>query len=242
LTLKKNNPSQDHLWWRLVRFGFRLLYNEMAWTYDTVSWAVSLGQWREWQRAGISFLVGRHVLELAHGPGHMLPELEASGFEVVGLDLSEAMGRMARARLRRTGMIVPLVRASAHSLPFAADVFDSAFATFPTDFIADERTISSLYRALKPEGRLVIVLGARLTSGSLLGGVIEWLSEITGQREFPDAKEPHSEQWHLARQRFLSAGFSLEIEQVELSASIVTIAIAYKRAKESPQSGRSNRL
>jgi ubiquinone/menaquinone biosynthesis C-methylase UbiE len=128
-------------------------------------------------------------------------------------------------------MNVPLVRASAHSLPFATEIFDSVFATFPTDFIADERTISSLYRTLKPEGRLIIVLGARLTSGGLLGGAVEWLYEITGQREFPEGKEPQSERWHLARQRFVAAGFRLQIEQVELSASLVTIAIAYKREK-----------
>jgi hypothetical protein len=44
------------LWWRLVRFGFRLLYNEMAFTYDAVSAVVSLGEWRSWQRAALNFL------------------------------------------------------------------------------------------------------------------------------------------------------------------------------------------
>ena len=35
--------SLEKTWWSLIRFGFRLLYNEMAFTYDTVSWVVSLG-------------------------------------------------------------------------------------------------------------------------------------------------------------------------------------------------------
>ncbi len=36
------------LWVGLIKFGFRLLYQEMAWTYDWVSWLVSLGEWRRW--------------------------------------------------------------------------------------------------------------------------------------------------------------------------------------------------
>jgi SAM-dependent methyltransferase len=230
LTLEKNSPDQYHLWRRLVRYGFRLLYNEMAWTYDAVSWAVSLGQWREWQRTGLSFLVGRHVLELAHGPGHMLLELEASGFKPVGLDLSEAMGRIAGARLHRAGKNVPLIRASAYSLPFVTEIFDSVLATFPTEFIVDERTISSLYRALKPDGRLVIVPEARLMGGGPLRGGVEWLYRVTGQRGFPDGKEPQGDPWHLAGMRFVAAGFRLQVEQVELEGSIVTVVVAHKPA------------
>ena len=83
------------VWLQFLRFGFRLLYNELAWTYDIVSWIVSLGQWREWQKAGLQFLSGENILELAHGPGHILVELEEAGFKVTGLDLSESMGQMA---------------------------------------------------------------------------------------------------------------------------------------------------
>ncbi|MCZ7544410.1 MAG: hypothetical protein M5R40_13175 [Anaerolineae bacterium] len=50
----------ERLWWALVRFGFRLLYNELAFTYDLVSRVVSLGQWRAWQRAAFS-LSGRRA-------------------------------------------------------------------------------------------------------------------------------------------------------------------------------------
>ncbi|MGD8854953.1 MAG: hypothetical protein PVG33_01370, partial [Chloroflexota bacterium] len=32
-------------WHNLLKLGFGLLYNQMAWSYDLVSWAVSRGQW-----------------------------------------------------------------------------------------------------------------------------------------------------------------------------------------------------
>ncbi|MCB9446672.1 MAG: class I SAM-dependent methyltransferase, partial [Ardenticatenaceae bacterium] len=50
------------LWKKLIRFGFRLLYNELAWTYDAVSWLVSLGDWRSWQQAALPFVLGPDVL------------------------------------------------------------------------------------------------------------------------------------------------------------------------------------
>ena len=50
------------LWVTLVRFGFRLLYYELAWTYDLVSWLVSLGEWVRWHRAGLPFVQGPNVL------------------------------------------------------------------------------------------------------------------------------------------------------------------------------------
>ena len=232
MTRENSVPEERHLWRRFVRFGFRLLYNELAWSYDAVSWAVSLGQWRDWQRAGIPFLVGRRVLEVAHGPGHMLLELEASGFEAVGLDLSEAMGRLASRRLRRTGKSVPLVRASAGALPFAREAFDSALATFPTEFIAEEGTISSLYRALKPGGRLVIVPEARLTGGGLISDAIEFLYTVTGQRGSPGGADSQGDRRNIARLRFVDSGFSLKLEQVVIEGSVVTVLVAHKRARQ----------
>ena len=67
-------------WWALVRFGFRLLYNELAFTYDTVSWVVSLGAWRCWVDAALAHLDGQSpVLELAHGPGNLHIDLALAG-------------------------------------------------------------------------------------------------------------------------------------------------------------------
>jgi ubiquinone/menaquinone biosynthesis C-methylase UbiE len=216
------------LWRRLIEFGFRLLYNELAWTYDLVSWIVSLGQWRAWQRAGLEFLTGRRVLELAHGPGHMLLALERAGFQAVGFDLSPFMGRLAGRRLRKADVPVPLVRGRAERLPFAGESFDSILATFPTAFIAQPETIAALYRALRPGGRLVIVPEARLTRRSPLHRLIDWLFAITGQRQGPVREHASSPLWSEVGELFQAAGFDVALQNVSLPKSQVWVVVAEK--------------
>lgn len=179
------------LWWAFVRFFFRLLYNEFAWTYDLVAWVVSLGQWKAWTRTAIPHLQGERVLELAHGPGHLLVSMAKRGLAPMGLDLSPHMGRLARRRLRRAGLFVPLVRARAQALPFCDGCFDSAVATFPTGFIVDPATLRETARVLhssgpaagRSGGRLVVVAWARLSERDPLSRFIGWLYRVTGQGE-----------------------------------------------------------
>lgn len=220
------------LWWRLVRLGFRLLYNEMAWSYDVVSWLASLGAWRQWQRTALPHVCGPRVLEIAHGPGHMLLSLVAEGYEVTGLDLSPAMGRIARRRLRARGAEPRLVRGRAQALPFATHHFDTLLSTFPTAFVADPLTMGEAYRVLRPGGRFLIVPEGHLTGRSFLHRFVNWLYTITGQRseEFAVDADHYwpsaSPRWHHFRQQMEATGFALEIAHVALSGSGATVLIA----------------
>lgn len=221
----------SHLWWGLIRFGFRLLYNELAWTYDLVSWVVSLGQWRRWQQAGLPFLTGRRILEIAHGTGHMLLAMKTVGLEVVGFDLSPAMGRIASGRLRRAGIIVPLVRGRAQSLPFAPESFDSALSTFPTDFLLMPETLAAVYQALRPGGRYVIVIAGFMAGSGPLVRFLEWLYRITGQRGGRDTESSLLEEsplWQRAQRQFAAAGFVTRLEQVRLASSQALVIVAEK--------------
>lgn len=209
-------------WWRLVGVGFHLLYNQLAWTYDAVSWVVSLGQWREWQRAALPFVRGPRVLDLAHGPGHLLADMRRRGYVAVGLDLSPAMGWLAR----RHGP-APTVRGRGQRLPFSAETFDTVVATFPAPFILEPDTLAAIERILSAEGVLVIVPGARLTGGGAVERVIEWLYAITGQR--PDSAAPDA--WvRVWQQRLHAAGFRAEQHDIPLPRSRVTVVVARRRA------------
>jgi ubiquinone/menaquinone biosynthesis C-methylase UbiE len=167
----------------LIRTFFRLLYGPFAWTYDGVAWLVSLGQWKAWGRTPLRYLQGPRVLELAHGPGHLLTAMNRAGLAPIGLDLSPQMGRLARARLWRAGLPVRLVRGRAQALPFRDGAFSGIAATFPTEFIVDPRTAREAARVLAPTGSVVVVAAALLTGRGPLVKFLEWLYKVTGQRE-----------------------------------------------------------
>ena len=140
----------------LRTFLFRLLYNELAFTYDAVSRLVSLGHWRGWQRCALRYLPAPEegiVLELAHGTGDLQIDLQRHGYETVAFDLSSAMGRLARRKLQRTRLRADIVRADALRLPYRSGSFAAAVCTFPTSFVFCEQVLAELARVLRPPGR-----------------------------------------------------------------------------------------
>ncbi len=227
------------LYGNLLRLGFRLLYQEMAWSYDAVSWLVSFGAWQDWQRAALPYIKGPNVLEIGHGPGHMLLALDQAGFDVTGVDLSPQMACLSRRRLRDGGATVPLLRAMAQHLPFRARAFDSVLATFPTEYIVARETLAAVHRVLGDNGRLVIVPFARLSGQSMPVRFVEWLYRITGQRPqgqmLDSSPSPVAQPtlWEQTKGRFQQAGFDATIETVTLSNSEVTIMIVTKEAADS---------
>jgi len=170
------------LWSAFIRTFFRLLYGPCAWAYDGVAWLVSLGQWTAWGRATLDYLDGPMVLELAHGPGHLLLAMSRRGWTPVGLDLSPQMGRLARRRLRQAGLPIRLVRARAQALPFRDRAFSAVVATFPTEFILDPRTAREVARTLTPHGSVAVAALARLSGRDPASRFLEWLYRVTGQR------------------------------------------------------------
>ena len=210
------------IWHTLLRIGFRLLYNELAWTYDLVSWVVSLGAWREWQLASLSFVKGTTVLEIAHGPGHMLLAMKRAGFEVTGLDLSAYMSQQARHHLQKANLSLPLLRGAAQALPLADNTFDTVLTTFPTDFVLESATLTAVFRVLKPNGRFVVMPSGYLTGNNFIHRSIEWLYAITGQRQ---TAVTH---WEPISQRFTAAGFSVSIHNITLENSIALVIVAQK--------------
>lgn len=224
-------PLPLRVWRRLVRFGFRLLYNEMAFTYDLVSQIVSLGEWRCWQRAALSHLdvaPGARVLEIAHGTGNLQLDLRAAGLHSVGLDLSRAMGRIARRKLTRRGIMPALVRGRAQALPFPNGSFPAVLSTFPTEFIVDPATLAEVYRVLQPGGRLVFVPNGTLTGGGPARQGLELAYRATGQRgPWPPGVEA----------RFEDAGFALTAAKVLCKRSYATVLIATKGAQNAAPVG-----
>ncbi len=203
----------------LIRFAFAQFYTRFAWTYDTVASVVSFGEWRVWGEAALAFVPpGAHVLEIAHGPGHLHRSLRQRGLAVVGIDLSPQMGRLTRERvLRATGHPPRLLRASALRLPFADAAFDRVVSTFPAEFIFHPDTLNDARRILRPDGALVIVPTARFRQHGPFTALIESAYRITGQRASQEQVE--------ARMAALTrdSGLSFSSHRVETPRASVTV-------------------
>ena len=231
------------LWRSFIRLFFRLLYHELAWTYDLVAWIVSFGQWKVWGRAAIPHVQGPRVLELAHGPGHLLAAMTRTGFAPVGLDLSPQMGRLARARLlraypamnRRADTARPaqaawsqstqsrvstpgLVLARAQAMPFRSSSFNSVVSTFPAEFIVQAETLKEIARVMQDGGRAVVVPGVAFKR-SLPARALEWLYTVTGQQEPAPPR---------LAEALAKAGLAIKFEREPMGMVDVLIAVATK--------------
>ena len=87
-----------------------------------------MGRWRQWLVSGAR---GR-TLDIGCGTGRNLPRY-AADCQIIGLDPSAE----ALAKARQRAPCVPLVRASAHALPFRPHAFDTVvsglvFCSVPT--------------------------------------------------------------------------------------------------------------
>jgi ubiquinone/menaquinone biosynthesis C-methylase UbiE len=213
-------------WLRLVDWGFFLLYNDLAWLYDPVSWLASLGHWHAWQRTMLAYLPGRgQVLEVGAGPGHMLVALSQAGLSVTGLDLSPAMLSLARSRLRRDRVRVDLCRGEATGLPFGPSSFDAVIAAFPTAYAHDQRWPAQVWQVLRPGGRLVIVERATFETRGVMARAIDWVYHATGQnRPRPDLGDI-----------LALAGFLVERPVVPVDDTAVHLVVAQKTREPSPR-------
>jgi ubiquinone/menaquinone biosynthesis C-methylase UbiE len=212
-------PPHLRLFYRGLRVFFAWLYHGLAWTYDGVAAIVSLGMWQDWVFSVIPFLEGPRVLELGHGPGHLQAALLSRGLRVYGLDESRQMGRQAYQRARWKGLSPALSRGLAQQMPFAAGAFQQVTATFPSEYILDERTFREIWRVLAPGGQVVILPLAWITGKGLLERAAAWLFRATGQAPAWNER---------ALDPVRRAGFEPRVERINLKSSQVLIIIACK--------------
>jgi len=98
-------------------------------------------------------LAGKDVLELGCGEAEWSRALARLGANVVGLDVSPRRLEYARAALTRDGVDVPLVEASAESMPFESERFDIVFCDHGATTFADPfRVVPEVARVLRPGG------------------------------------------------------------------------------------------
>jgi len=223
----------------ILRFLFRLLYHQFAFTYDLVAAAVSFNRWKDWVMSVVPFIEGPRVLEIGHGPGHLQRVLRDQNLHTVGIDESVQMGRLAKRNLTRVSTPkadhksgdelsayaqINLTRGLAQSLPFSNGSFDTLVATFPAEYIFDPGTLTEAGRVLKPDGKFVILPGAVITGRGTRDRALALLFRFTGQTP-PNLSEILHEK---SKEPFAKAGFHLDVHEIDVKSSLVFIMLATK--------------
>lgn len=215
-----------------LRLFFRLLYQEFAWSYDFVSAVVSGGRWQTWIRATLPYLNGPRVLELGPGPGHLQIALNERSIKEFGLEASRQMAQRAARSARQKGYSSRVAIGLAQWAPYASQAFDQVVATFPTDYIADSRTIQEIYRLLTPGGCLVVLPFAWITGKSLPERALATLFRVTHQ--VPSKPDERFLEGNI--QFFQEVGLDARCEIISLRGSCVMLIVARKTssAPENP--------
>lgn len=204
---------------KLVRGGFFLLYNRLAFTYDFVAWAVSLGQWSRWRLMVKQFLLPGPTLELAYGTGGLFTTMVSGGATWLGLDRSPFMARLTARKLRRLGLPPGIIQAQAQAIPFPADQFANVVATFPTEYIFEPRTLAEIRRVLRLQGALIVVLQGQLAAPPPVRAFIESLYRVTGQRE---------SSLEVVLTWFARAGFDSHWHTASVEGAAATVLVAHR--------------
>lgn len=213
-------PERHFKWlYNVPATFFGLFYDRLASLYDLVTNAISMGLWRKWLAATQPFLPGPTILEIGHGPGHLQEMLAATGSCIFGLEPSSQMVQIAAHRLVSKGYLVCLTLGISQAIPFANEAFDQVVSTFPAEFITDKNTLNEIRRVLKPGGKLVILRFAWLSSKRWPYKATTWLFRLVGEAPAGGQPLPADE---LATP-FQSAGFSVNIEQIDLGHSGLVI-------------------
>ncbi len=206
----------------LLQLFFQQFYTTLAWSYDIVAKIVSVGQWNDWGQSILDPYPKDPILEIAHGPGHLLLKLCQHPGKTFGVDASRQMCRMASRRLKRNARMSVVVQARAQALPFQEGSFATILSTFPTEFVLDPASLMEAHRALRLEGQYRIVPMAEIRGPGLLDRMAGWLFRVTGQY----AELPAS--W---TQPISDAGFHVRRDDLVLSRARV-IRIIATRAKQ----------
>ena len=142
------------------------VFTSVAKKYDIMNDLMSFGIHRLWKRFAISLSgvrAGQHVLDIAGGTGDLAKvfsrEVGRNGHVVLS-DINAAMLEVGRERLINAGCNnVDFVLANAETLaPFEDESFDLLTISFGLRNVTDkDAALRSMYRVLKPGGRLLIL-------------------------------------------------------------------------------------
>jgi len=152
------------------------VFHSVANRYDLMNDLMTLGVHRLWKRYTIELSgirEGQTVLDLAGGTGDlaalMAPRVGKAG-KIILSDINDSMLQVGRDRMADKGFIgnIDYVQANAERLPFSDKQFDCVTIAFGLRNVTDKNAaLRSIFRVLKPGGRLLILEFSKPTNSLL---------------------------------------------------------------------------
>nr|MBS0020553.1 bifunctional demethylmenaquinone methyltransferase/2-methoxy-6-polyprenyl-1,4-benzoquinol methylase UbiE [Gammaproteobacteria bacterium] len=223
------------------------VFDSVAQRYDLMNDLMSLGMHRVWKRfaAEVSGVrPGQRVLDLAGGTGdltHQFVNRVGKSGTVVLADINAAMLESGRSRLVDSGIVgnVAFLQANAEELPFREDTFDCVCIAFGLRNVAHKvRALSSIYRVLRPGGKLLVLEFSTPTLPLLRPlydlysfTVLPWLGRVVARdsesyRYLAESIRMHPDQETL-KAMMESVGFE-QCSYLNFTAGIVALHHGYK--------------
>jgi ubiquinone/menaquinone biosynthesis C-methylase UbiE len=140
----------------------------------------------EWLVGAAGSSASDRVLDLACGPGIVAEAMAPHVRQLVGIDVTPEMTRLARERLEKAHLTNGRFGvASAEALPFEGKEFDQIITRLSFHHFPDVRAVlSEIRRVLRPRGRLIIadVVSSEESEESTLHNSLEQLRDPTHVR------------------------------------------------------------
>ncbi|MCC5852900.1 MAG: bifunctional demethylmenaquinone methyltransferase/2-methoxy-6-polyprenyl-1,4-benzoquinol methylase UbiE [Alkalimonas sp.] len=142
------------------------VFHSVAAKYDVMNDLMSFGIHRLWKRFTLDCSAvrpGQKVLDLAGGTGDLtalFSKRVGPGGKVVLADINASMLAVGRDKLRDQGLVdnIEYVQANAEALPFADNSFDIITIAFGLRNVTNkDAALASMFRVLKPGGRLLVL-------------------------------------------------------------------------------------
>ncbi len=222
------------------------VFDSVATNYDLMNDLMSLGIHRIWKRFMLSqtgLKMGMKALDVAGGTGDiaaLLREQVGESGLVVMTDINPSMLKEGRSRLLDRGKLknIQVIQCDAEQLPFDEDQFDCVTIAFGLrNVTVKENALKSMFRVLKPGGKLLILEFSKpnemlspvydIYSFNILPTLGEWVANDRESYQYlAESIRVHPDQEKL-EQMILSAGFD-RAEYRNLTGGIVALHIGYK--------------
>lgn len=181
-TAKTTDFGFEEVVWEEKQQKVNKVFDSVANRYDIMNDLMSFGLHRWWKKITVQkakLKTGQYVLDIAGGTGdlssRLIKEVGAKGIVILS-DINSSMINIGREKLTDLGYFdnIGYIQADAECLPFSDNVFDCIVISFGLRNMTNKMAaLASVYRILKPGGRLVILEFSRPNFSNVLNKIYD---------------------------------------------------------------------